>query len=388
MLQSIMRRFDLRIDAGGLTVRYLISVTLAALVTLGANAASFIGGFSTIGTIASTIPGNGDVNPYGVAVVPVSLGKLTQGNVLVSNFNNMLNQQGTGTTIVQINPQNHNVTLFAAIDPAHLPGACPGGVGLTTALVVLRSGWVIVGSLPAANGMSANAEAGCLIVLNDQGTVVETLSGSPINGPWDMAAFDAGTSAQLFVTNVLNGTVNAKGNKVNEGTVVRIALFTPDQSIDHVNIPRVILSAVIASGFAERTDPNALVIGPTGLGVAANGTVYVADTLGNRIAAIPDGLYAVTHAGTGTTVSTGGSLNGPLGLAMAPNGNILTVNSLDGKIVETTPAGQQVAVTTLDNTVTAGMLNGAGALFGLAVTPQDNGVYFVDDDTNTLNLLH
>lgn len=372
-----------------MSVKHLFCVTAVSFLAFSANAAnSFIGGFPNVSQVASTVPGNGDINPYGVAVSPVTEGKLVQGHVLVSNFNNSMNHQGTGTTIVEVNPQNNSISVFASIDPAHLPGACPGGVGLTTALVVLRSGWVIVGSLPAAQGMSANAEAGCLIVLNDQGTVVETFSGSPINGPWDMTAFDAGASAQLFVTNVLNGTVKANGSKVNEGTVVRIALFTPDQSIDHLNIPRVILSAVIASGFAERTDPNALVIGPTGLGVAANGTVYVADTLANRIAAIPNGLFAVTHAGTGTTVSTGGSLNGPLGLAIAPNGNILTVNSLDGKIVETTPGGQQVAVKTLDNTVTAGMLNGAGALFGLAVAPLGAGVYFVDDDSNTLNLLH
>jgi len=55
---------------------------------------------SRISTIASTVPPNGDVNPYGVAVVPMSMGSLVQGDVLVSNFNNSQNLQGTGTTIV------------------------------------------------------------------------------------------------------------------------------------------------------------------------------------------------------------------------------------------------------------------------------------------------
>jgi hypothetical protein len=50
--------------------------------------------------------------------------------------------------------------VFAEIDASKLPGPCPGGVGLTTALVVLRAGWVIVGSLPTADGTSATAEAG------------------------------------------------------------------------------------------------------------------------------------------------------------------------------------------------------------------------------------
>ncbi|MBV8399628.1 MAG: hypothetical protein JOZ17_12930, partial [Acetobacteraceae bacterium] len=100
-----------------------------------------------IKTLASTVPKNGDVNPYGVAIVPRTMGRLHTGHILVSNFNNQTNQQGTGTTIVDV-ARNGSVSLFAQIDPAHLPGACPGGVGLTTALVVLKAGWVIVGSLP------------------------------------------------------------------------------------------------------------------------------------------------------------------------------------------------------------------------------------------------
>ncbi|HEY1185685.1 MAG TPA: hypothetical protein VGE89_15945, partial [Bryobacteraceae bacterium] len=121
--------------------------------------------------IASTVPANGDVNPYGVAIVPVSVGDLTAGNILVSNFNNSSNLQGTGTTIVQITPRGTQ-SLFAQIDAATLPGACPGGIGLTTALAVLPSGWVVVGSLPTTDGTSATAEAGCLLVLDAKGNVV------------------------------------------------------------------------------------------------------------------------------------------------------------------------------------------------------------------------
>ena len=67
-------------------------------------------------------------------------------------------------------------------------------------------------------------------------------------------------------------------------------------------------------------------------------------------------------------VTRNGFLNGPLGLAIAPNGNILTVNGGDGRIVETTPLGSQVASKFLDS---SGSPPGAGALFGLAVTPTD-----------------
>jgi hypothetical protein len=132
---------------------------------LRAASSSFIGPMHQIKAHASTVPTNGDVNPYGVAVVPRSVGRLEQDHVLVSNFNNAGNLQGTGTTIVQVSPGGGTAKLFAQIDANNLPGACPGGVGLTTALVVLRAGWVIVGSLPKTDGMAATAGAGCLLGL-------------------------------------------------------------------------------------------------------------------------------------------------------------------------------------------------------------------------------
>ena len=243
---------------------------------------------------------------------------------------------------------------------------------------MLRSGWVIVGSLPTSDGTAATAKAGCLIVLDRWGHVVETFAGGEINGPWDMAVLDADDVAELFVTNVLNGTVAANGNIVNNGTVLRIILLVPDDGR-----PRELLRTVIGSGFSQRTDPAALVIGPTGVGLGCDGTLYVADTLANRIAAIHDAVLRFTSAGTGETVSVGGGLNGPLGLAIAPNCNILTVNSNDGNLVELTPHGFQFAPITID---TSGA--GAGTLFGLVVAPGGKGIYFVDDGDNTLDLFH
>ena len=368
--------------------KYLCSIALAlALLPALAAASSFIGPLNVTPGV-STLPANQDVNPYGVAIVPRNSGHLVQGHVLVSNFKNNQNLQGTGTTIVDIAPDG-TLSVFATISAANLPGSCPGGVGLTTALSVLRNGWVIVGSLPTTDGTSATAKAGCLLVLNNQGKVVETFSGARfgarINGPWDMTALDLGDFAELFVTNVLNGTVAANGNVVTRGTVVRIVLAVPDQEDGDSNgsMPHELLRTIIGSGFQERTDPAALVIGPTGLGLAPNGTLYVADTLPNRIAAIPGAVFRLNSAGTGNTVSMGGALNQPLGVAIAPNGNILSVNAGDGNIVETTPGGSQIAVKNID---TSGA--GAGTLFGLAITPDRKGLVFVDDGDNTLDLLH
>ena len=337
----------------------------------------------TITTIASTVPTNGDINPYGIFVVPNTVGNLVKGNLLISNFNAASNKQGTGTTIMQISPGGM-VSQFAQIDASNLPGPCTGGVGLSTALVALRAGWVIVGSLPTTDGTAATAQAGCLLVLDPSGNVVETIYGTLINGPWDMTVFDhsnggGGGSAALFVTSVLNGTVAAGGSVVNQGTVVRV-----DLTLSKTASPFVEAMTVVGSGFAERTDPAALVIGPTGVGLSSDGfSLYVADSLNNRITTIPYPITRQTSARTGFTITKGGSLNDPLGLTVASNGDILTVNGNDGYMVQTTPDGLQVSKTLLDS---SGSPPGAGALFGLVTVGQN--VYYVDDATNTLNLFH
>ncbi len=358
----------------------------------------------TIATLASTVPANGDVNPYGVAQVNRTVGNLRAGHILVSNFNNAGNFQGEGSTIVDVAPDGSSVSVFAALNPGSLHGSCPGGVGLTTALVVLREGWVIVGSLPTSTQGTVFTGSGCLIVLDSLGNPVETFYGSLINGPWDMTAFEGEHEAKLFVTNVLNGTVEAGGAVVHGGTVTRLNL-----RVSSAAKPVLESITVIGSGFPEKTDPAALVIGPTGVGLrgGCNGdcgdhedgdpgnngdhgdgsVLYVADTLSSRIAVIDHALSRTTSAGIGRTLTSGGSLNGPLGLVVTPGGHVLTVNSGDGFITEISPHGVQLAKKQLDNTPVPGSPPGAGTLFGLAFDPTA-GVYFVDDGSNTLNLLH
>ncbi len=371
-----------RITAACAAAAAVAATALVMAPTAGAVGNShmaFLSRFHKITTIASTVPANGDVNPYGTAVVARSTGRLHAGDVLVSNFNDKANLQGTGSTIVEISPSGHRAP-FAHITPSMLPGRCPGGVGLTTALVALRAGWVIVGSTPSVNGQAATSKAGCLIVLDSRGRVRETISGHGINGPWDAAVLDQGGSADLFVTNVLNGTVAANGSVVHRGTVLRLGL-----AVSASRPPRLLSVTKIGSRFGEQTSSTAFVVGPTGIGLGHGGTLFVADTVANRITAIPGAARRQTSAGTGRMVTSGGALSGPLGMAIAPNGDVLTVNSGNGKIVETTPGGQQIATRQLDS---SGSPSGAGALFGLAVAPAQSGVYYVDDAVNTLRLLH
>jgi hypothetical protein len=337
----------------------------------------FLSTLHTISTIGSTVPASGDVNPYGLAVVPTTVGSLTAGDYLVSNFNAKSNNQGTGTTVVELTPAG-KLSVFAAINAKKLPGSCPGGVGLTTALSILPGGYVVVGSLPTTNGMSATAQYGCLIVLNSAGRPVETIAGNNIQGPWDMTSVTQGSTTTLFVSNVLNGGAAVGVVTIDNSTVLRIRLNT---TAGHA--PKVESEQVIADDIPWRDDKAALVIGPTGDALAKNGTLYVADTLESRIIAIPDAMTRTTAlADKGITVSSGGHLNQPLGLTLAPNGDILTANAGDGNIVETTPAGHQIA------TVAGDAKTGAGSLFGLAIAPGGKGLLYVDDGFNTLRLLH
>ena len=345
----------------------LVAAAFVGLVAVPvASARPFLAGLRSIHTLSSTVPtagpAKGDQNPYGVAVVPATQGNLVAGDAIVSNFNNAKNQQGTGSSIVQVSPSGH-ASVFAVVPRPTSTHA----VGLTTGLVALRSGFVIVGSLPAPGGKAAAARAGALTVLNSAGQVVETITAGDINGPWDMTAVDNGSTATLFVTNVLNGTVAAHGHVVHRGTVVRLGLTIPSGGI-----PQVISNQVIATGFGEHTDPSALVVGPTGVGFN-NGTLYVADSNGNRIARVPQALTRTTTlGGGGMTVRSGGALKDPLGLAIVPGGDVLTVNGANGNIVETSPRGHHASVKTL-------VPNGAGDLFGIAIAPGGHGVDFVDD---------
>jgi hypothetical protein len=353
------------------------AVTSTPVVAATTSAAPFLSALTHVKTLGSTVPANGDINPYGIVRVPATVGRLRAGELLVSNFNDKANDQGTGTTIDGLTPAGRD-SLFATVDARNLHGPCPGGVGLTTALNVLPGGYVVVGSLPTTDGKSATARAGCLIVLDSRGRTVGTIAGPQIGGPWDMTAVSHGADTTLFVSNALNGGAVEGRHVIKNSTVLRIRLRSGDGQP-----PKLLGEQVIAKGIPWRDDPAALVIGPTGLALAPNGTLYLADTLLNALTAIPDAMTRTTAvAAGGTVVSQRGHLNQPLGLVLAPNGDIVAANAGNGNMVEVTPAGRQVALRPADTKT------GAGSLFGLVLAPGGHGVYFVDDGDNTLKLLH
>ncbi len=332
--------------------------------------------------LTSTVPGNGDQNPYAVVVAPVSAGKVLKDDVLITNFNNSGNLQGLGSTIVDYNPATKRLSLFASI-PRHLP-QCPGGIGLTTAMTMLQSGWVIVGSMPSQDGTTATKGDGCMLVLDAQGNLAGTLAGPNINGPWgNMAVIDRGGSATLFVSNTGFGVEAPGQGVVNKATVLRIELAIPAGQP-----PKATSQTVIADGFGERADKDVFVIGPTGLALGGDGTLYVSDAIGNRVVAIDSAATRSTSAGTGREVTTAGFLKRPLALVLAPNGHLLVVNGLNGQVVEIDPAsGRQLYAQWIDPNK-AQSPPGSGDLFGIAMTHEGNGFYYVEDEINSLVWAH
>jgi hypothetical protein len=334
---------------------------------------------STLGHIThigSTVPANGDINPYGVAIVRASAGKLVKGDTLASNFNDAANVQGTGRTIVEMSPQG-KLTLFAKVTSLPRGQRCPGGIGLSTALAVLPGGWVVVGSVPAAgpSGRPTNANpAGCLIVLNSAGAVAETWTNVAINGPRDLTTSVRGSSAAIFVANALS---RPAGN--------RPLPATGPCTVSRINVtlgsgaPRTTGATIVGTGSPWKVNHATFVLAPTGLALSRAGTLYVAQTLGNHITAIPHALTRSTSVKDGTsTLTKGGGLNSPLGLVIAPNGDLIATNANNGVATEITPQGHQIATATL-------VPNGAGALFGIALSISGHGLVFVNDGKNALD---
>jgi hypothetical protein len=361
----------------------LVLLTLAGAAQ-AAEPKGFLEGIRRHSLVTSTVPANGDQNPYAIFVAPVSAGKIQAGDVLIDNFNDRNNLQGLGSTIVSYTPGTRQLRLFAAI-PRNLP-QCPGGVGLTTAMTMLKSGWVIVGSLPSQDGTTKTKGQGCLIVLDAQGNVAGTIAGPNINGPWgNMAVIDNGATATLFVSNTGFdvGPPDDEPPVVNKATVLRL-----DLSIADGKPPVVTRQTVIASGFGEQADKDVFIIGPTGLALGKNGVLYVSDALGNRIAAIPDAATRTDSAGIGRDVTKDGLLKRPLAMTTAPDGHLLVTNGLNGQVVEIDPeTGAQVYARWVDANK-AQSPPGSGDLFGLAMTPAGDGFYYVEDEVNMLVLAH
>jgi hypothetical protein len=316
----------------------------------------------------STIPSNGDVNPYGVAYVPAGFaigGTIQPGDILVSNFNNNQNLQGTGSTVISVSPAGQTSLFYQ--------GPKGQSLGLTAALGVLRAGFVFVGNMPTTDGTSNTVKPGSVLVLNKSGVLLGSFSGqSTVNGPWGMAIYEQGDQVQMFLSNVLSGNV------------VRFDMIASERS----STIQVLDTVVIASGMPHRGDPAALELGPSGLAYdAANDILYVSESADDSIRAINNAGALSQNSGNPPVIYQDNThLHGPLDLVLTPNGHLLVANS-DGnnavatqpsEIVEFTVDGQFVTEFSVD-------ANNGGA-FGINTQNIGGGTRFaaVDDNANSL----
>ena len=316
----------------------------------------------------STVPSNGDVNPYGVAFVPTGFkggGMLAPGDLLVSNFNSSANLQGTGVTISLFAPGSTTPQTF-------FQGK---GLGLTTGLDVLKSGFVVVGNLPSTDGTAFTSAPGSILILNSSGQVVQSIS-SPIyvQGAWDLAVNDNGNSPQIFVANVEDGTVSRIDLKI-KGANVKVKDMTQ-----------------IASGYGHRPDAAAFFIGPTGLAYnPKTDTLFVNSTLDNLVYAVHRAGHLKNVQGPGKILfSDQTHLHGPLGLALAPNGDLLIAN---GDVTNADPNQPSEIEEITQKGAFVGQFSTfaqEAAPFGIGVGVSGNAVTVgvVNDDNNTINVYH
>ncbi len=343
-------------------------ILLISLETRGLSQPEVSGSRSILNSLhsitATTIPPNGDLNPYGVAFVPAGFpagGSIAAGDLLVANFNNSDNLQGTGTTIDRISPTG-SLSVFATSTL----------IGLDTALGVLSHGFVIVGNLPVTYP-AVTPHQGSLQIFNRNGALISTLNDpNLLDSPWDLTIYDKGSQAQVFVSNVLSGTVTRLNLSI---TSTQVTVVSKTQ---------------IGSGYAHQPNAAAVVVGPTGLAYDPDhNTLYVASTADNKIFAIAGAGDRNSGDGTGYLVFADQThLHGPLGLVLAANGNLITANGdavnpggTPNDLVEFTPQGLLVAQYQMD----AGAPGGA---FGIATIGSQAAIRFasVDDDLNTVTI--
>jgi hypothetical protein len=317
----------------------------------------------------STVPSNGDLNPYGLAFVPPNFpsgGSLSPGELLISNFNDT-SLQGRGSTIITIDPSSGKTGLF-------FKGTPP--IGFTNALGLVHAGLVFAGSVMTTDGTSATAKSGGLYVLDAKGHVVTNLGTNElINGPWGLAINDQGASAQLFVSNVFDGTITRLDVTFDNGGISVQDTMT------------------IGSGFGFGPDTAAVVVGPAGLAYDAFlDTLFVASEKDDTIFALPGAGKTQSNLGTGTVVYRDAAhLHGPLGLIFAPNGDLLTANAdpavsqdpnVPSEIVEFTRKGHFVREYSVDPNL--------GSAFALGIEGSGGSVVFayVDDFLSNCTILN
>jgi hypothetical protein len=376
--------------------------TAGVLAFAGVSAGVLLGGVAQAGTPTSpgntgmgtlapftasrvsSVAVNGDTNPYSIAVVPLSAGKLVAGNVLSVNFNHG-STAGAGTSIVQVDPATGASSVFAS----GLPISGPVGIAINP----VNDG-VWIGGFGSTDGSTSND----MLILPD-GTVKANYNATSVNAkpgysgvkPTFDGVWGEGVSKHAGQVSFYYGTTGSGPNGTGGGQVWRI---DPHPTGTANGQPVNSTYATIATGLADNASTKALPVtpgnaaGPQGFAYNdATGVMYVSNDADNTITAIPDAATATGPTHTRTVPVAAGVLNTPENIALNPvNGDLLVVNAGTNTLTEINPAtGAVLGSRVLDT-------GAHNALFGLAVTTDAHGspvIYYSNDNDNdnTLNVL-
>lgn len=326
---------------------------------------SVLAHLNTITTIGSTVdPLFGELNPYGLDIAKATNGPIAAGDLVVCNFNNSTNVQGTGSTIIALHPTAGSTPTHIAQDASLL-------------------GCDAIALAPNDNIWAAAFAANDNPIVTPGGAVFTTLPGGPWQHPF----------GQTFAPNPGPfGIAAFYESNAADGSIVRIDIHPgPTFTFD-----------IIATGFAVNGGAPGSILGPSGLQYdAMHDRLFIVDGANNtlvtfkHVSTIPQGGITVS----GTTFSgpfahrarlvfSGAPLNGPISSALFPDGHIVLGNTLDATgqnlMVEIAPhAGRVLDVKNVDT-------GAGGALFGMVAAGSntaDTKLYFNDDNDNTVKLL-
>ncbi len=301
-----------------------------------------------------------NVNPYGLDVAKISSGKISAGDLIVCDFNDKENVQGTGTSVLALHP---------------VPGSKPVDIATNSTL----NGCDALAASPNGAIWLAAFSANDNPIFSSNGALLTTLGQFTWHHPF----------GQAFVPPVNSISVPAfYVSNAGDGSLVRVYVF-PGPRFEF---------ATIATGFPVNHGVPGSILGPSGLNYQPAGDrLYVVDGTNNALYAIDDiskvvaggiAVHGMTFTGkqasSAHVIYAGAPLNGPISSAILPGGNIAVGNTLDPNgqnlMVEITPSGKVVFVRNVD-------AGAAGSIFGMVATgttPATAKLYFNDDNNNTV----
>ena len=370
---TIDRRRHRGVSGIALVALTFIAPTLAAVGAAPADAAPVLGppGHLQDRTVASLIAPNGDRDPFGIAVVPLTSGNLTAGDLLVAEFSDQYGTAGAGTTILQVSPTTGETSVFFQGAPV----AGPVGIAINPA-----NDGVWVGDYGgAADGTAAND-----LLITPTGqlkatyTDATTQGAASLVGVWGQGVSSDNGTVSFYYGNAGDATTGTGG-----GDVWRLTPH-PTGPVNGQPVNATYVQIANGQGETPAGGDAASAAGPQGFAYAANGTLYETNDADNALYAIPDAATATAPV-TAQVVYRGHALQSPENVVVDPaNGNLLVANANDNRLVEITPSGHVVASLDLARH------EPAGALFGLAIGTDAAGspvLYYGNSDTNTLHEL-